>query len=381
VGALAKPKEKPILLIQPRIFLKSVLYNLVVQDGCFYFCKIGHGFGASTEQECRYHAGMAESELLSEKGSFKLPMESVVKIHNETKRSPWTAAFDNHGTVYFMDGKRTIKFILCGQTLVETLRERLEANGFNRVTLLENAGLEGFQEPADKKEDRKNAERLTRISHGFNWLTILVAVWMLLLPFAFPSGTALSMLLPITALLVCWRYRRFLQSKTRNSEKIRSFLSIPILLPPLILSIWVLINLNVIYSLLFFGALAVFTLLCIGFILYRHTSLRSKAWAGILVLFLFSYSYSGVLVTNNMACLQPVAHYIAVIENKRTRFSYRATIHYLDLSPWGNHHDENSISVGLPLYYEASIGDTLTISQERGLWGIEWYRMNLVKQK
>ena len=96
------------------------------------------------------------------------------------------------------------------------------------------------------------------------------------------------------------------------------------------------------------------------------------------MLFVFAFLYSGVLTTNSMGTTRIIAQYQATIENKYTRHTYRSTVHYLVLSAWDNYPDMNDVNVDLQTYYQASVGDTLHISQERGLWGIEWNNMKVI---
>ena len=371
-------QEKPVLLIQPHLFLPDILYALVMQDGFFYFCKLSHRFYATTEEENRYQTGMSENELLKEKSSYKLSMDSVREIHLETKRDPWTASWDNGGTVQFKEEDKTRRFILCSQTLPSLLTQRLQENGFGRFTLLDNAEPGDVFAPSDKKADRVNNKKVERLGQIFNALTVIAAIWVFFLPYSLTGGAIMNILLPIAALLAQWKYRSFSHSKTRNSTKASSSFFVSILIPPLLLSIKVLISVHVVHPFSVLLVLFLLTAVCVAFCLFRFRNLRSKTVFWSLMLFVFAFLYSGVLTTNGMGTTKIIAQYQATIKNKYSRHTYRSTSHYLVLSAWGNYPDNNDVSVDLQMYYQASIGDTLHISQERGLWGIEWNNMKVI---
>lgn len=374
-----KRKEKPVLLIQPRLLLPSVLFTLIIKDGYFYFCKIGHKFYASAAQENRYQTRMPEEALLKEKGSFKIPMETVEEIHRETKREPWTASWDNYGIVLFKIGGKNRRFILCSQTPSELLTERLQANRFNRFTVTDNAEPTGFLQSSDKRADRANTKKVKRLGQIFNTLTVVGIVWVFFLPCSLTGGAILNLLLPVAALLAQWRYHGFFRSRTRNSFRVNSSFFIAILIPPMILSIKTMMAMHITH----FGPVLVLLLLavaCVIFCLLRFKRLRSKSVAVMMLLFVFAYLYSGVLTTNGMVTTQKVAQYQATIEEKHARHSYRSTSFYLTLSAWSDRPDGNDVSVDGQTYAQASAGDTLDILQERGLWGIEWNRLSIVKQ-
>lgn len=373
-------REKPVLLIQPRLLQPSVLYTVIMKDGYFYFCKLGHKFYATTEQKNRYRTGMPEDELLKEKGSFKIPMDTVEEIHHETRRSPWTASWDNYGTVLFKSGGRNRRFILCSETQPELLTERLQANEFDRFTVTDNAEPTGFEKATDRKADRANTEKVERLGRVFNTLTVVGVIWVFFLPYSLTGGALLNILLPIAALLAQWKYQGFFRSRTRNSFKVNASFFIAILIPPLILSIKTMMAVHVAHI---EPVLLVFLLMAaigVAFCLFRFRRLRSQSVAVMLLLFLFAYLYSGILTTNGMVTTQKIAQYHAIIENKHTSRSYRSVSFYLTLSAWDSQPDGNDISVDGQTYAQAFIGNTLHISQERGLWGIEWDRVNVIKQ-
>lgn len=367
------------MLIQPRLLLPSVLFTVIIKDGYFYFCKIGHKFYANAEQENRYRTRMPEEELLKEKGSFKIPMDTIEEIHREAKSDPWTAPWDNYGMVLFKIRGKIRRFILCSQTPSELLTERLQANGFDRFTVIDNAEPTEFVQALDKKADRDNTKKVERLGRVLNALTVIGIVWVFFLPYSLTGGAILNILLPIAALLAQWRYHGFFQSHTRNSFKANSSFFIAILIPPLILSIKTMMAVNIAHV----GPVAVILLLavlCVIFCLFRFKRLRSKSVAIMMLLFIFAYLYSGALTTNSMVTTQKIAQYQATIEKKHTRYSYRSTSFFLTLSAWGNQPDGNDVSVDGQTYAQASAGDTLDISLERGLWGIEWNRMSIIKQ-
>ena len=373
-------KEKPVLLIQARIFLPNILYALVMQDGFFYFCKLNHKFYATTEEENRYRSGMPENRLLKEKSSFKLPMDSIREIHMETKRDPWTASWDNYGIVQFKEENQTRRFILCAQTLPSLLTEKLQKNGYNRFTLLDNAEPRNFLAPSNRKRNRENTKKVVWLGRVFNALTAIAAIWGFFLPYSMTGGAIMNIFLPVAALLAQWKYRGFFHSKTRNSFKANSSFFSAILLPPLFLSLKVMIAVHVVHIWTVCLALFFLTVGCVTFCLLRFKRLRSKTVALGLMLFIFAFLYSGVLTTNGMVTTETIAQYEAAIENKYMSHTYRSTTHYLILSPWGDHPDGNHVSVDMQTYYQASVGDILHISQERGLWGIEWDKMKVITQ-
>lgn len=373
-------KEKPVLLIQPRLLLPSVLYTVIIKDGYFYFCKLGHKFYATAAQENRYQTHMPESELLKEKGSFKIQMDTVEEIHRETRREPWTASWDNYGIVLFKIGDKTRRFILCSQTPSELLAERLQSNGFTHITMIDNAEPTGFCKASDRKADRANTKKVKQLGYILNTLTVIGIVWVFFLPYSLTDGAILNILLPIAALLAQWKYRGFFRSRTRNSFKSNSSFFIAILIPPLILSIKTMMAIHVTNSGLVLLVFLLLTVVIVTFSLFRFRRLRSKSVAIMMMLFIFAYLYSGVLTTNSMVTSQKIAQYQSTIENRYTRHSYRSTSFYLTLSAWGNHPEGNDVSVDAQTYAQASIGDYLHISQERGLWGIEWNRMSVIKR-
>jgi hypothetical protein len=371
-------EEKPVLLIQPRLFLPNILYTLVIQDGFFFFCKLNHKFYATVKEEKRYQTGMQENELLKEKNSFKLPMNSISEIHIETKQDPWTASWDNHGTVQFKEKDKTRRFILCSQTPPSLLTERLRKSSFDHFTLLDNAKPRDFIAPLDKRANQKNTKKIKRLGCIFNALTAIAAIWIFFLPYSLTGGAIMNILLPIAALFAQWKYRGFFRSRTITSFKSSSSFFVAILLPPLILSLKTIIAIHVVHAWAVCLALLFLTVICVTFCLIRFERLRSRTVALGLALFIFAFLYSGILTTNAMVVTKTVAQYQAIVEKKYVHHNYRATIHYLTLSAWGGYHDNNDVSVDIQTYYQASVGDEVHISQERGLWGIEWNDMKVL---
>jgi|GEM_PF-2587776 hypothetical protein len=370
-------QKKPILLIKPRLFFPSILYELIIQDGFFFFCRLNYKFYATKNEEKYYRVGMQENELLKRKNSFKLSMNSIFEIHMETKRDPWTASWDNYGIVQFKARNQTHHFILCSQTQPSLLTEELQKSGFNRFTFLNNTEPRDFIAPIDKRMDRKNTKKVNQLGYVFNILTAIAAIWVFFLPYSLTGGAIMNILLPIAALFAQWKYRGFFRSKTRSSFKSNSSFFIAILLPPLVLSLKVIIAVHIVHIWTVCLVLLFLTVVCVAFCLIRFRRLRSKTVAFVLMLFIFAFLYSSVLTTNSMVITRPVAQYQAIVENRYTSHTYRSTIHYLTLSPWGDYPDNNNVSVDIQTYYQASIGDTIHILQERGLWGIEWNDMRI----
>lgn len=247
-----------------------------MQDGFFYFCKLGHKFYATTAQENRYRTGMKENELLRDRGSFKIPMEEVSEIRMETERDPWTASDDNHGNVRFRIGGRERRFILGGQTPPALLAERLKAGGFDRSTLVDNAEPTGYREAPDKKADRADTKKVARLTRILNALTAVASAWVLLLPYGLTGGAAFCVLLPIAALLAQWKFRGFFRSRTRNSAKANGGFFTAVLLPPLILCIKVIVAVHVVYMGRVFLILLALTIFCTAVCLLCFRRLRSK---------------------------------------------------------------------------------------------------------
>ena len=365
-----KNGEKPVLLIRPRLLLPSVLYVLIVQDGYFYFCRLGNKPTATAAQEHRYRTGMPEKELLGARGSFKIAAGDVEQILRQTARDPWTAGTGNGGTVWLRIDGREHRYILANQTPPELLAERLRAGGYARYAVEDNAAPED-DGPAPTRADTRMVRRLGKILGG---LTAVGAVWALFLPGSLTGAAALNMLLPPTAMVVWWKYRRALHGPRVNTTAASGFAAAA-MLPPLILTIRVMSAVHARHIAPMLLGLLALTAAATAVGLWRFRRLRSKAAAFGVLLFLFTYLYSGILSTNGMVCTKEIARYHAVIEREYSRHGYRSVSHYLVLSAWDGQADGNTLAVDWQTYLAASAGGTLTISRQRGLWGIEWDRL------
>lgn len=375
-------KEKPVLLLCPHVMKKNILYRLIIQDGYFYFCKVGNRFYASEEQENLYCPGMTEDELLKDRNNFKLPLDSVSEIRWETKRNPWTEAFDNYGTVVFFSNSRKIRFILCSQTPPETFQNSLISNDFSRLVISES---DETPPAVSGTVSKTQAKVLNLITYLFVALTVLIAVWSFLLPdLFFPYGALFGIILPFAALVVLIKNKTLFsslsKSKTLKKRNDGSLLFLPILLIPLFLCVWIFRDFNLMFSLFPIIFLVCFTIVCIVFALVRVPSLRNKAGVFCLVLFILSFNFSALVITN-CSVYHTVASFSAKVENKSYRIGYSGRVftrsYYIDFSAWGGCCDRNELPVPYSIYRSAAVGDTLKIYQERGLWGIDWYNLSL----
>jgi hypothetical protein len=132
-----------------------------------------------------------------------------------------------------------------------------------------------------------------------------------------------------------------------------------------------------IYSLIIPGTIAFCTILVILFLTHSliEKSNRDKTWLYLSVIFNISlYSYAGTYAAN---CAydysEPTVYKTEVLDKQTSRGRKGGTTYYLEVAPWGHHHDKEKIKVSKVDYDIYQIGDTVEIDLKEGLFDIPWY--------
>lgn len=223
-----------------------------------------------------------------------------------------------------------------------------------------------------KTDNWLNLKTPKQLKYPFYILTVIGLLCLIIPPIPKIVGIVYSFVLPPVALLAAWKYSR----KSRGRDI--SFAFIPVFLPSMIL----MARAATIHAVHIGPLLLILTLTvlcCTAVLLHHFLPLRKILTAFLLAMTLFAYLYSGVLMTNSIVTRQILAQYQPTVEQKYIKSSRRSSTYYLILSAWGTAPDGGVVIVDPRTYHESSVGGRLLISQERGLWGIEWYRMSAEK--
>lgn len=237
--------------------------------------------------------------------------------------------------------------------------------------------LSGTKTNLAEKEPKKtgswlNHKKNKQLEYLFYLLTAIGLLCVIIFPIPTAVGTVYNLALPPVALLVAWKY------PGKNSKDVIRFAFTPVFFPPILLTFQAL-TIHAVHIGPLLLILALITLCCAAALLFRFPALRKISIAFVLAMILFAYFCSGVLMTNRMVTRQILAQYQPTVEQKHIKSSRRSSTCYLTLSAWGTTPDGEDIMVDFRTYGEASVHGKLLISQERGLWGIEWYRMSAEK--
>lgn len=237
--------------------------------------------------------------------------------------------------------------------------------------------LGGTKTSRTGKESKKTGSRLNlrtpkQLEFLFYILTAIGFLCIIILPIPKIVGVVYNLALPPVALLAAWKYSR--KSRGRDVR----FAFTPVFFPSIMLAVGAM-TIHALHIGPLLLILALITLCCAAALLYRFAALRKISITLVLVMALFSYLCSGMLMTNSMVTRQILAQYQPTVVQKHIESSRRSSTCYLTLSAWGTETDGEDVMVDFRTYQEASVGGQLLISQERGLWGIEWYRMSAEK--
>lgn len=368
------PNKKPVIFfIKPRILRSSVVYKVVEKQDALYFCRVETVMYAVKDSAKHINTRSSEEDLLKDRVNFKLLKSDILSVTIDETRSTWTAAAENNGVVAIKTPGRIFRFILHYDTPAEILREYFQGIGCGDVCVIPRAeGKADVLPVIGREEDLKSYRVSKHVLPVLNAMIVITAMWLYIYPVYFNIGAALMMLYPVAGVFLALKYRRFLKSGSRRSRGVSQLYYIPILIPPLLLSLAVLKNVSVVYRPSFFLGLLAVTAVCEFLLMFFRPQFRNKAWAVSIALLVFTYGYSGAIVTNGMY-ETTAAQYSAVVEGKHSRISPKTATYYLELSPWGKNADQNDLYVSLVTYRQASVGEPIVILEKRGLWGIEQY--------
>ncbi len=131
------------------------------------------------------------------------------------------------------------------------------------------------------------------------------------------------------------------------------------------------------YSLIIPGAITFGLMLIILFATHRliEQSKKSKLWIYSSVIFnIFLYSYATTYGINCIYDNSQPAVYDAEVLDKWTQKSRKGgTSYYVEVTPWGHHHDKERIKISSEQYNEIAVGETVKIDLKAGLFNIPWY--------
>jgi hypothetical protein len=316
-----------------------------------------------------------EEEFLKNGLNFKILKTDISSVKIQTSRNAWTGAAKNNGTVEITTGAKTRKYILHFETPAQFLKVFFDNLGCPDVQLVDNSPVKEIEplSPDEKKVNTKHYKAVKRWIRIFNVLVFISFFWLIFFPVFFEAGALIEILLPVAGVLVSFRYRRFLHNGSKQSHKVTGFLIMPILVPPIILTVSVFINFNVIYRPIFFAILLLITIIGIFLILLFKKEFRNKASVALIAMILVPFLYSGIVATNCIFAPKTIVSYTATIEQKRAS-GIKMVVFSFWLSPWGPHKSENRFYVSAPVFVKAINESTITIEQNKGLWGIEWYK-------
>jgi hypothetical protein len=131
------------------------------------------------------------------------------------------------------------------------------------------------------------------------------------------------------------------------------------------------------YSLIIPGVIGFVVVLLILFTTHKliAKSTKNKVWIYASLIFsVFMYSFAATYGAN---CVydtsEPLVYDAKVIGKRYSKSRKGASTFYVEVTPWGHHHDTEEIVVSAGLYGEVEIGQTVKIDYKKGLFNIPWY--------
>lgn len=125
------------------------------------------------------------------------------------------------------------------------------------------------------------------------------------------------------------------------------------------------------------GTIAFAIMLIILFATHKQIdyTTKSKTWIYLSVIFnVFLYSYAGTYGVN---CVydnsDAIVYNTDVVDKRISKGSKGRKTYYVKVTPWGQHYEEEEISVPSSQYDKIKIGQTVKIDLKKGLLNIPWY--------
>lgn len=220
--------------------------------------------------------------------------------------------------------------------------------------------------------------------HKLNWLerlSIIVGLWFLIYPHPYTFLFTINLIIPIAGLIIHGIQNPSIASLVSISEKdvkhkydIADFVEFP----GLVIFIRVVLDFEFesFYSIIKVGTLSFILLLILLFTTHKIIEASNKNRATIYALLIANialYSYAATYGSNCVYDYSTPKVYDAVLVDKHISRGRRTTIYYLTVTPWGNHKEQEDISVSSNQYYNKNIGETVKIDYKQGLLFIPWY--------
>ncbi len=214
------------------------------------------------------------------------------------------------------------------------------------------------------------------------WITIGLGIWFFIYPIPYKPLFVVLMIIPIVGLLLNgMRGRPSIASLVeithedgKNKYDVADFIDFAAI--AILVRVLKDFEFESFYSLILPGTIGFVLVLIVLIATHRltvHTN-KNKFWIyGSLFLNVFLYSYAG---TYGINCVfddsAPKVYDVQVID-KHISKGRRHTTYYLEVTPWGHHHDPENVSVSRSQYDETQIGETLKLDLKEGLFDIPWY--------
>ncbi|MDJ1467646.1 hypothetical protein QNI19_12355 [Cytophagaceae bacterium DM2B3-1] len=220
----------------------------------------------------------------------------------------------------------------------------------------------------ERERTLKNAKRISLI---VNLLSLLVAMWVIIMPEPYVMLITLSM--PIVVIGVILYYKGIIRV-TSTKDSGYPFIGLGVLFPGLGLIVRCMMDFTIfsysnVWLLSFIITILLFVVVLVGSILrYRPIN-----YTDIIASFLFLCIY-GFGATLTLNCLYdistPETYKVQVLDKSVTEG--KNTSYYLTLAPWEKQPEIDFISVDIAMYKRVKKEDKVTIYYKQGLLGIPW---------
>ncbi len=235
------------------------------------------------------------------------------------------------------------------------------------VTLGSNA-----QERLAKLEKAKQAAK------ALNLLPLGLLAWGFVYPSPYAALVACAALLPWVAIALSWARPNLFQLDGKQGD-VRPNLATLLIMPPLVLAMRALFDVNVIdLKQLFLGGFVLGLPLCLAVVMAPKvaSSTAKKAWVLPLVMLPFMTAYGvGLLALVDMMWDDaPVQVFPTSITGKHVSHG-KSTTYEVYLAPWGESHEEDSVRVSRAYFDAVNRGDRVCVRLHPGKFGLRWMQL------
>lgn len=236
---------------------------------------------------------------------------------------------------------------------------------------------------SNAQERLAKLEKAKQTAKVLNFLPLVLLAWGYVYPRPYGAMVACAALMPWLAIVLAWTKPNLFQLDGKQGD-VRPNLGGLLIMPPLVLAIRALFDVNVIdLKPLFLWGFALGLPLCLAVIMVPKSasSTTKKPWLLPLVMlpFMAAYGVGLLALGDTMWDNAPVQVFQTSITGKHESHG-RSTTYEVYLAPWGDTAGESSIRVSRGYYAAVQRGDRVCVRLHPGRFGLRWMQLGSCRQ-